>query len=126
MGKTNRTWVWLALIAVIAWFIWGRSEKATPLEEESISAERSPVSATDEDDGQLKDGSYDCTVTNTDRSNGPYSLTCDKTGDEIRITFPNGGYRTISVDDPQQSGHDFTFEGTDDRLSESWEIEIHK
>ncbi len=125
MGKTNRTWLWLALIAVLAWFIWERSEKAIP-SEERISAEQSHGAATDEDDGRLEDGSYNCTVTNTDRSNGPYSLTCDKTGDEIRITFPNGGYRTISVDEPQQSGHDFTFEGSDDRLNESWEIEIHK
>ena len=125
MKNINRTWFWLVLIAIVSWFIWGRSEQGPRAERTSVPAELSAEATTEERD-QLKDGSYDCTVSNTDRANGPYTLTCDKSGDEIKINFPNGGYRTISVDEPQHEGAQFTFEGTDDRLAETWEIEITK
>ena len=44
------------------------------------------------------DGSYDCDVTNTTRGNGPYSLGCDKDGDEVTIHFDNGGHVTVDSD----------------------------
>ena len=125
MKGNNSSWIWLVLIGIALWFIWGRSEQAPQAEKTPVPAELSADTTTEESD-QLKDGSYDCTVSNTDRSNGPYTLTCDKSGDEIKINFPNGGYRTISVDEPQHDGDQFTFEGTDDKLTESWEIEITK
>src|SRR5258705_11285211 len=46
----------------------------------------------------LEDGSYNCEVSNTTRGNGPYTLECEKSGDEIVIHFNNGGYINLDID----------------------------
>ena len=125
MGEGRGSWFWLLLIGAGLWFYQKPSDKHLEYEPSTFSALPNDNSEVDTGD-QLEDGSYDCVVRNTDRSNGPYDLSCDKNGDEIIVTFPNGGYRTISVGEPEHDGNQFTFEGSDDTRSESWEIEISK
>jgi len=60
------------------------------------------------------DGEYECTATNLSTGNGPYSLTCEKDGDEVIIRFPNGGYITVDED------------GYHARRGEQWEIELEE
>ena len=47
------------------------------------------------DNSDKEDGEHDCTATNTTKGNGPYTLTCEKEGDEITIHFPNGGFIVV-------------------------------
>ena len=44
------------------------------------------------------DGEFECTVENQSRLNGPYTLTCEKDGDDLRINFPNGGHIITGTD----------------------------
>jgi hypothetical protein len=57
-------------------------------------------------------GEVDCTVLNTSTGNGPYNLTCERDGDDIRINFPNGGFITVDSD------------GYHDRTGHYWDVEI--
>ena len=61
--------------------------------------------------GEKPDGTYDCTVTNITQGNGPYTLQCDKEGDDVTVHFNNGGY--ITLDD-----------GMDPNSGDQWEVEI--
>ena len=61
--------------------------------------------------GEKPDGTYDCTATNITQGNGPYTLQCDKEGDDITVHFNNGGY--ITLDD-----------GFEANSGDQWEVEI--
>src|SRR5262245_54472448 len=80
----------------------------------------------DDDEGELEDGEYDCSATNVSTGKGPYSITCEKNSDEIRIIFAKGGFRIVSIDSSEKRDDDsFLIEGSD-RRGEQWEIEITK
>lgn len=75
----------------------------------------------------LVDGTYSCTVSNVSRGNGPYSLECEKSGSEVVIHFPSGGYLSVDIDTesvPQEGT--VRFEGTDQKKGDAWEIEIER
>ena len=75
----------------------------------------------------LQDGSYDCEVTNTTRGNGPYTLECEKSGDEIVIHFNNGGYINLDIDaQPTGDGSTWELEGTNLQNGDSWEVTINR
>ena len=75
----------------------------------------------------LQDGSYACEVMNTTRGNGPYTLSCDKSGDDITIHFNNGGYITLDVDSQESAdGSTWELEGTNAQTGESWQVTINQ
>jgi hypothetical protein len=75
----------------------------------------------------LEDGSYNCEVTNTTRGNGPYTLECEKSGDDLTIHFNNGGHIILDVDSQQSpNGSTWQLEGTNSRNGESWEVTINR
>jgi hypothetical protein len=124
--KTMPVWVIFIALAAVLWAVFGDSDKPVSSSgHSSPSYTHSPAvvrwtdsSATEDDDdddesGEDKeDGEYDCTVANVSRGNGPYSLSCEKDGDEIKIRFPNGGHITVDEDGfhPERGDH--------------WEVEL--
>lgn len=73
----------------------------------------------------LEDGSYPCEVSNTTRENGPYSLTCEKSGDSVEIQFDNGGFITVDIESQETAdGHAWEITGTDARNGDSWEMTV--
>jgi hypothetical protein len=54
----------------------------------------------------------DCTVLNTTTGHGPYSLTCEIDGDDVKIIFPNGGFIIVDLD------------GYHDRTGDYWDVEL--
>lgn len=65
------------------------------------------------DISDIDDGEFDCTVSNATTGNGPYSLLCEKDGDEITIHFPNGGFLVVDED------------GYHARTGTYWEVEVN-
>lgn len=61
--------------------------------------------------GEKPDGTYDCTVSNLTRGYGPYSLSCEKDGDDVTIHFNNGGYITLN-------------DGFEPDSGDHWEVEL--
>jgi hypothetical protein len=75
----------------------------------------------------LRDGSHDCEVMNTTRGNGPYTLECEKSGDDITIHFNNGGYITLDMDSQESAdGSTWELEGTNLQDGESWQVTINQ
>lgn len=62
--------------------------------------------------GVTPDGDYDCSASNITRGNGPYSLGCEKDGDDVTIHFNNGGHITVDED------------GYDTNTGEQWDVEL--
>ncbi len=61
-------------------------------------------------------------VMNLSTGNGPYSLSVEIVAvDEVRILFPNGGYRDVSLSDSNPLRGE-TWEGTDTR-GDTWSID---
>src|ERR1039458_8242162 len=91
MAYTSRSRLIRVLITgvvLVLCFVWAGCGKASHSENGNTSgaaaSENPAVSDTKpEETDELGDGSYNCTVTNTDRGNGPYTLTCDKNGDDV-------------------------------------------
>jgi hypothetical protein len=83
--------------------------------------------ASDDDSGaeqeaSFLDGTYSCEASNTTSGNGPYSLECDKSGDEVVIHFNNGGHITLDVDSQEMRGEQWHVEGTNAQRGEAWEV----
>ena len=62
--------------------------------------------------GVTPDGDHDCSASNITRGNGPYSLECEKDGDDVTIHFNNGGHITVDED------------GYDTNTGEQWDVEL--
>ncbi len=81
-----------------------------------------PFSSTDVA-ASFPDGTYSCEVTDTTDDDGPYDLTCDKSGSGVVAHFDNGGYVTGELDDASKD--QLVFSGTDSR-NRDWQIVISK
>ena len=62
----------------------------------------------------LDDGEFECIVKNETRSEGPYTLTCEKESDEITIHFQDGGFIVTDTNGFYASSGD------------QWSIEVDK
>jgi hypothetical protein len=110
----------LVVIALLAWLIFGDKKQSSDQPggirnnvHYSHTYERfnSPSHASG-NSADRPDGEYDCTVTNITRGTGPYSLECEKDGDDLTIRFPNGGYIVVDSD------------GFHAARGEQWEVEL--
>ena len=112
----------LAIIALLIWLIFGDNKK--PSDRAVGSSNNVHFSPSSPYHGlntpshasgnapDRADGEYDCTVTNITRGTGPYSLECEKDGDDLTIRFPNGGYIVVDSD------------GYHAARGEQWEVEL--
>jgi hypothetical protein len=118
-----KLWIIIAAIALGFWILGGDDKKggtyspspaySAPSYSPSDSPSYTPAySRRSPDLSDREDGEFDCTVENVSRGNGPYSLTCEKDGDDITINFPNGGYITVDSD------------GFHSERGEQWEVEV--
>lgn len=74
---------------------------------------------------ELDSGSYSCEAENTTRANGPYSLDCEKIGNEVIIHFPNGGYISTDVSSEENDGSgSWTIEAEHPESGDTWEVQI--
>ncbi len=74
---------------------------------------------------ELADGSYSCDATNTTRSNGPYALDCEKSGDTITIEFANGGHLDLDIDSQEYTGpHSWEITATSSTTGDEWSLTI--
>lgn len=90
------------------------------------SSESSGMSYADNsEERELPDGSYSCEATNTTNGYGPYTIDCEKNGDEITVNFPNGGYIVTDIDSIESDGSgNWAADTTHTPEGESWEVEI--
>lgn len=103
----------LALLLTIAGCSAGNGRAASQAIEES----KAPT--------ELRDGTYSCEAMNETRSNGPYSLSCDKSGDELVIHFDNGGYISADIDSQiTQDGSSWEIDATHSERGDSWHLTI--
>jgi hypothetical protein len=90
----------------------------------SSSDYSSGSAAAKEQPTELDDGSYSCEATNDTRGNGPYTLSCDKSGDTATIHFDNGGYVELDIDSQELDGEgSWVISGTDSR-GDTWTLNI--
>lgn len=91
----------------------GDNNRDTYYNEESFSSTYESIEDENEieNENSLPQGLSDCSAYNTSNGNGPYTLDCERDGDEIRLNFPNGGYIDLDQD------------GYDPQTGEQWEIE---
>ena len=102
-----------------------RSPEAS-ISESSNPNESMGSDTADAENQELTDGTYDCEVENTTRSNGPYTLDCDKSGSELVIHFTNGGYITNDIDSANSDANGlWTFETTNPETADNWSVEIN-
>jgi hypothetical protein len=84
-------------------------------------------SANSEQDNELEDGLHDCEAENITRSNGPYSLECEKLGMELTIHFNNGGYITNDINSQNKVGdHAWEIDTSNPENGDNWTVEISK
>lgn len=110
-----RMWHFIAG-AIVLWLIFGNesgSKHSTPAggSHGSYRSPYTPPLGSHRNQG-VAVGEFDCTVFNITTGNGPYTLMCDRDGDEITINFPNGGYIIVDED------------GYHARTGHFWEVEI--
>ena len=84
--------------------------------------DQTPMSSTDIA-ASFPDGTYSCEVTDTTDDDGPYDLTCDKSGSEVVAHFDNGGYVTGELDGASKD--QLVFSGTDSR-DRDWQFVISR
>ncbi len=73
---------------------------------------------------KLPDEKYECEARNVTRSEGPYSLECEKIGKELRLSFENGGYVVTEITSSRVTDDTWAIEATHSEDGEDWEIEI--
>ena len=59
-----------------------------------------------------------------EKSEGPYSLECEKVGKELRLSFENGGYVVTEITSSRVTDDTWAIEATHSEDGEDWEIEI--
>jgi hypothetical protein len=108
----------LIAIALLIWSCGDAETESTPDPRADTQAEVST---------ELADGSYSCEATNDTRGNGPYDLECEKDGDVLTLTFPNGGHIDLDIDSQVRSGHDsWELEATHAEGGDSWTITVEQ
>jgi hypothetical protein len=123
VGKEGRMKFWHLILAFfVIWLVFGGDEKSS--HREGFSTEQAdylpptynsglrPPRYPRRDNSEKPDGDYDCTVMNISSGLGPYTLQCEKNGDDITINFPNGGYIVVDSD------------GYHAVRGEQWEVEL--
>ena len=73
---------------------------------------------------ELPDEKYECEGRNVTRSEGPYSLECEKAGKELTLRFEEGGYLVTDITSSKVVSDTWTIESTHSEDGEDWEIEI--
>ncbi len=73
---------------------------------------------------ELPDEKYECEARNVTRSEGPYSLECEKAGKKLTLRFEEGGYVFTDITSSDVAGDTWTIEATHPGDGEEWEIEI--
>ncbi len=73
---------------------------------------------------ELPDEKYECEGRNVTRSEGPYSLECEKIGKELRLSFENGGYVVTKITSSSVNDDTWTLETTHSEDDDDWEVEI--
>jgi hypothetical protein len=116
MSKQNSNWIWIIIfIFVLYKCSTSNDHKTAPLDSKTYGSKyndyQSGSSSEDVDQDDIPDGDFDCTATNLISGNGPYSLNCEKDGDDIIINFPNGGHITVDED------------GFHSETGDNWDIE---
>lgn len=118
--RTRVIWVLFALaVLVVPWGLasCGGHAAGGSASSESVSESEEPT--------ELADGSYYCDVTNMTRSNGPYILDCEKSGDTITIHFPNGGHIDLDIDSQESTGEgSWEITATNAENGDSWDLSI--
>ena len=113
-----RPWLWIAILLLSVCACEGNGPP--PNEPNPSSGEGAPPAA-------LEDGSYSCDAYNSTRGNGPYVLDCDKSGDNVTIHFPNGGYLDLDIESQDSTdGSSWEIEATDAANGDSWTITVEK
>ena len=72
----------------------------------------------------LPDEKYECEARNVTRSEAPYSLECEKVGNDLRLSFENGGYLVTKITSSRVTDSTWTIDATHSEDGEDWEIEI--
>lgn len=95
--------------------------------EDTSSPRYSSGSSTAEEPAtSLGDGSYSCEASNDTRGNGPYTLSCNKSGNTVTIHFDNGGYVEIDIDSQERDGEgSWDLSGSDSR-GDTWTVSINE
>ncbi len=88
-----------------------------------LQGQRTPIDLNAE--SELPSGTYSCTAENTTRGDGPHSLICEKTGDELIIHFPKGVHVVTNISSEESEDNmtwNFVTAHTD--TGDTWEVEI--
>jgi len=76
-------------------------------------------------ESELPAGTYSCTAENTTRGDGPHSLICEKTGDELIIHFPKGIHVVTNISSEESEDNmTWNFVTTHTDSGDTWEVEI--
>ncbi len=83
------------------------------------------ASADVNEESELPAGTYSCNAENTTREDGPHSLICEKTGDELIIHFPNGVHIITNISSEESEDNmTWNFVTTHPDTGDTWEVDI--
>jgi hypothetical protein len=113
MSEQNSGWIWIIIFIFILYKCsTSNDHKTAPVNSKPYSSKyQNGGSPKTIDQDAIPDGDFDCVATNLTTGNGPYSLNCEKDGDDIIINFPNGGHITVDED------------GFHSETGDNWDIE---
>lgn len=107
MSEQNSNWIWIIIFIFILYKCSASNDhKTAPADSKTYGSSSEGI-----DHDAIPDGDFDCTATNLSSGNDPYSLNCEKDGDDIIINFPNGGHITVDED------------GFHSETGDNWDIE---
>jgi len=100
MSEQNSGWIWIIIFIFILYKCsTSNDHKTAPVNSKPYSSKYHDGGSHETiDQDTISDGDFDCVATNLTTGNGPYSLNCEKDGDDIIINFPNGGHITVDED----------------------------
>ncbi len=83
------------------------------------------ASAQESASSKLGDRSYACDVFNVTRSSGPFSITCDKSGRAVHVTFTGREPLVLSMDEEvSDDGFIWDIHATDGTTRDDWNLTV--